>query len=75
MAVETRKVLQLVFEGANKDKKTLRVPDPRTDLTAAQIQGAMNYIVDNSIYGNEAQRAVSARIVETSTQDFDVMDA
>lgn len=75
MAVATRKVLQLVFEGADKEKKTLRIPDPRANLTAAEIQVAMNYVVDNSIYGTEAQRAVSARIVETNTQEFDVMDA
>lgn len=74
MAVSKRKVLQLAFEGAGEFKRTLRIPDPRLDLTAAEIQLAMNYIVDNNVYDG-IDRAVSARIVETSTQDFDVIDA
>jgi hypothetical protein len=43
------KNLELVFQTSGGGKLRLTVPEPRADLTPAQIQAAMNTIIDKNI--------------------------
>ena len=76
MSTMRRKALVLVFESRAGKKITLRIPDPRANLTASEIQNAMNVVIANNLYkwdGYPVDKAVSAKVVETVTDNFDVV--
>jgi len=53
---------------------TLRLTDPREDLEASEIQEVMQGLVDNQIFGTRFQAIKDAKVVETITEQFEVIE-
>lgn len=71
MAVTRR--LELRFASAAGRTVTLRVPDPRENLTAVEVEAAMNTVIGKNIFtstGGDLIGIAGARIVETVTTDL-----
>ena len=67
-------VLHLTFENkATGGTSTIRIPDPREDITAEEVQEAMQKVVDIGLFGNRMTGLKGAKIVDTDTQDLDIM--
>lgn len=67
------KTLQLVFATAGGGRLRLSVPDPRPDLTAAEVNAAMNTIAAKNIFTSRTggiAGILSAQIVTRETTDL-----
>lgn len=67
------KTLELVFATAGGCRLRLSVPDPRPDLTAAEVNAAMNTIAAKNIFTSRTggiAGILSARIVTRETTDL-----
>ncbi|MGB9885720.1 MAG: DUF2922 domain-containing protein [Moorellales bacterium] len=67
--------LDLRFRNAAGRISTVRVPNPKTDLTAQQVGAAMDAIIAKNVFqttGGDLVAKVDARVVETSevVQEF-----
>lgn len=65
--------LQLIFRTAEGSRKTISVEDPKTDLTDAQVQSAMETIVAKNIFstsGGDLVEPLEARKVTTTIDEF-----
>lgn len=75
MSPKRRQVLQLAFTSETGKNATMRIPDPKEDLTSAEILASMEEIIENNVFFSSGGNFVapkSARIVETITEDFDI---
>ena len=75
MSQTRRQVLQLSFV-AEKGNATMRIPDPKEDLTPAEILAVMKDIIEYNVFfssGGSFIAPKSARIVETITEEFDIV--
>lgn len=69
----SKKILHLIFLSDDGKKATIRIPDPKSDLTSEQVLFAMNKVVDTKIFGAWRTKKVDgAKIVETITDQIDV---
>ncbi len=67
------KTLQLNFKTATGKKVTLTVDEPRTDLTASNVEAAMQEIIASNVFevdGAPLATAVDARIVERNVTEL-----
>ncbi|PJK17652.1 hypothetical protein CQS04_01890 [Chryseomicrobium excrementi] len=67
------KTLQLEFGNTAGKKITVAVEEPRTDLTLAEVQTAMQAILAAEVFsveGEPATEAVSAQIIDRSVQSL-----
>lgn len=75
MSATTKKVLVMDFSAA-KRTRSVRITDPKEDLTAAQVEEAMQKLVDlNAFVSFVSEGPVSlkgARTVQTVTNKFDI---
>ena len=63
--------LDLVFKNASGKKVILKIEEPKSDVTQAQIDAAMQVIVDSNIFattGGDIVEAVGGRL-RTTTRD------
>ena len=61
------KTLEMVFITAGERRATIRVPDPKEDLTGVQVKAVMDDIVAKNIFSvtsGELVQVHSARIVQ-----------
>jgi hypothetical protein len=59
------KTLEMVFRDEFGKETTIRLADPKDGLTAAEVQGAMETIIDKNIFSikdSDLVQAVEARI-------------
>ncbi|CAA7603165.1 Protein of unknown function (DUF2922) [Acididesulfobacillus acetoxydans] len=73
MPVTTRKVLRMTFNTATGKTVTLTLPDPKADLTAAQIETVMDQIIAKNLFtgqGGDYLSKQDIKIVDTSTNDL-----
>ncbi|MDI6812213.1 MAG: DUF2922 domain-containing protein [Desulfitobacteriaceae bacterium] len=73
MATTSRKVLRLSFNTALGSAVSLTLPDPKADLTAAQIEAVMDQIIAKNIFTGTGGDYVSKRdikIIDTATNDL-----
>lgn len=59
--------LEMVFRNQSRDLVVISVIDPRSDITAAEVQSAMDTIILENIFnfdGGDLVDKVEARIVE-----------
>lgn len=73
MAITARKVLRMSFNTALGSVVTLTLPEPKTDVTAAQIEAVMDQIIAKNIFTGTGGDFVSKRdikIIDTSTNDL-----
>ena len=73
MASVTRKVLKMTFNNALGNAVTITLPNPKTDLTATQVQTVMDQIIAKNIFLTSGGDLISKRdvkIVDTTTDDL-----
>jgi len=71
--VET--TLRMIFKNSNGTRTTISIPDPRQDLTAAEVASAMNFMISSGIFqprGYELTEIISAEIVATEVTELAV---
>lgn len=69
------RVLELKFKLENDAQLTLSIPNPKENLTAADISQAMQTIADANIFereGNSIVGKISARIVDREVQEINI---
>ena len=74
MATVTTKVLQLACATTAGTKKTIAVPNPREDLTAAEVMAAMQTVIAKDVLttsGGGLAELVSAKVVQTTKSDVE----
>ncbi|PWK07876.1 DUF2922 domain-containing protein [Tumebacillus permanentifrigoris] len=67
--------LELYFSTNLNKKVKLVIPEPRHDLTTAEIQDVMDLVIQKGIFGFPQGLAVeklSARIVESSVEKIEI---
>jgi len=73
MASVTRKVLKMTFNNALGNAVTITLPNPKTDLTATQVQTVMDQIIAKNIFltsGGDLISKQDIKIVDTTTDDL-----
>ena len=73
MATTTQKVLRMTFGNAQGSTMTITLPEPRADVTAAEIEAVMDQIIAKNIFTGTGGDLVSKRdikIVDTTTNDL-----
>lgn len=73
----TTNVLVLEFLDATKKTKSVRISNPKEDLTAAQVEEAMDKLVDLNAFAtfhiNGPMSLKGAKSVQTVTNKFDIV--
>ncbi|MER2109184.1 MAG: DUF2922 domain-containing protein [Solibacillus sp.] len=74
--VTTRNVLSMDFTLDDGKTKSIRITDPKSSLTAAEVETAMNTLVDlralkDFTYGPASLKG--AKTVQTVTNKFDIV--
>lgn len=65
--------LEMVFITAGGGRLRISVPDPRPDLTATDVETAMNTIISKNVFASrtgDASAILSARVVTTDTAEL-----
>ena len=68
--------LQLTFRTAGGRRRTISIEDPKSSLTDVEVQAAMDTIIAKNIFetnDGDLVGVVSAQIVTTEVQEFDVV--
>ena len=71
----TKKLL-MTFKTDEDKNVSISVEDPRPNLTESQILEAMNVIIANNVFapnGEALVEKVGAKVVETETQEYDLV--
>ena len=72
MDIKTK--LLMTFKTSDDKKVSITVDNPREDLTETEIKEAMNTIIEKDIFSpNGLVSAVSAKVVQTDTTDYDLV--
>lgn len=70
-----KRELEMIFLTDSNKKVKVIVPEPRQDVTAAEINAVMDLVLQTQIFGFSQGKAISkveARVVETSVQEIAV---
>ncbi|KUO74916.1 MAG: hypothetical protein APF81_08160 [Desulfosporosinus sp. BRH_c37] len=73
MASVTKKVLRMTFNNALGNAVTITLANPKTDLTAAQVETVMDQIITKNIFLTSGGDLISKRdvkIINTTTDDL-----
>lgn len=73
--MDTR-VLYMTFKNSLGNSCTITVEDPRTDIEEQDIIDFMNLVITKNIFqpkGYDITTAVSAKIVDATTEEFDLL--
>ena len=77
MSTATRNVLVMEFKDALGKNRSIRVSDPKTDLTAATVEAAMELINDLNVFTSISKSGPAtikgAKTVQTVTSNFDIV--
>ena len=74
--MEIKTKLLMTFKTSDDKKVSITVDNPREDLTETEIKEAMNTIIEKDIFspnGGSLVSAVSAKVVQTDTTDYDLV--
>ena len=74
--MEFKKRLLMSFKTDEDRTVSISVDDPRENITEAEIIAAMNVILDNDVFvpnGESLVALVGAKVVETGTQEYDLV--
>lgn len=73
----TRDVLVMEFYDLFSNPRSIRVSDPKEDLTAATVESAMELFVDLRVFNNISQdgpaKLKGAKKIQTVTSNFDIV--
>ena len=73
--MDITKKLIMTFKSSDDKKVSISVDNPREDLTENEIKEAMNTIIEKNIFspnGSSLVSAVSAKVIQTDTTDYDL---
>ncbi len=73
---ETTRTLEMTFATELDKKHVIRVVDARSDAIDAEVTAAMDNIIGKNIFsgtGGELVEKVSARLITTQVDDFDIV--
>ena len=73
MEIKTR--LVMTFKSSDDKKVSITVDNPREDLGEREIKEAMNTIIEKDVFspnGGSLVQAISAKVVQTDTTDYDL---
>jgi hypothetical protein len=73
MSTTTSKVLRLTFENAAGNAFSITLPEPQEDLTAAEIESAMELVIAKNIFstaGGDLTAKRDIKIIDTTTNDL-----
>ena len=73
MKVKTK--LVMTFKSSDDKSVSISVDDPREDLSESEIKEAMDTILEKDIFspnGGSLVSAVSAKVVQTDTTEYDL---
>ncbi len=73
MASISKKVLRMTFKNALGSSVSFTLPEPKADLTSAQIEAVMDQIIAKNIFLSTGGALVSKRdikIIDTTTNDL-----
>ena len=74
--MEIKKKLMMTFKTDEDKNVSISVEDPKPNLTESEILEAMNLIIANNVFapnGEALVEKVGAKIVETETQEYDLV--
>lgn len=74
--MEIKTKLLMTFKTSDDKKVSISVDNPREDLTETEIKEAMNTIIEKDIFspnGGSLVSAVSAKVVQTDTTDYNLV--
>ena len=69
------KVLQLTFTNANNQSLTISIDNPKANLTEAEVNAAMQTIIDQGVFAKEGyvfNSKKSAKIVERNVTPIEL---
>lgn len=69
------KNLEMIFQSSTGRRSTIRVPNPKDGLTAAEVQTAMENIIAKDVFhvdGASLVNILGARIVTREVADLDI---
>ncbi|MDO5690644.1 MAG: DUF2922 domain-containing protein [Tissierellia bacterium] len=72
----SKNVLEMDFKDAAEKKVTLRLDDPKADLTSESVNLAMNNLLGYGVLANgdvDLVLAVGARTLVTTTTDYEIL--
>ena len=73
MASISKKVLRMTFNSALGSAVSITLPEPKTDLTVAQIEAVMDQIIAKDIFLTSGGALLSKRdvkVIDTTTDDL-----
>ncbi len=73
---ETSRTLEMTFATELDKKQVIRVAEARSDVTDAEVTAAMDNIISKNIFsgaGGELVEKVSARLITTQIDEFDIL--
>lgn len=73
MPVTSAQTLRLVFRNEAGKNVTISLDNPKDDLTAAQIEAAMDVVIARNIFtssGGDLVAKQDVRIIDTTTNDL-----
>jgi len=73
MATISKKVLRMTFNNALGSAVSFTIPEPKVDLTAAQVEAVMDQMIAKNIFLTSGGALVSKRdikIIDTTTDDL-----
>lgn len=69
----TTKVLRMVFRNQSGGNVTMNLNNPRADLTAADIEQAMDLVIARNVFtsaGGDLVAKQDIRVIDTTTSDM-----
>lgn len=73
MATSSQKILRLTFENAGGSATSITLPQPKDDLTAAEIETVMDLVIAKNIFTTSNGDLTGKRdikIIDTTTEDL-----
>jgi len=73
MSVTTSQTLRMVFRSQGGTSMTISLDNPRSDVTAAEIEAAMDTVISSNIFnttGGDLASKYDIKIVDKTTNDL-----
>lgn len=74
--MEIKTKLVMTFKSSDNKKVSISLDNPREDLAESEIKEAMDTIIEKDIFspnGESLIEALSAKVVQTDTTDYDLV--
>lgn len=69
----SRKYIRMIFKDSGGSNFTIRVPDPKENITEQEILNAMDIVISQNIFqgrSGDLVEKVDARVIETNISDY-----